>query len=186
MGKAAIESSKKSKGGKKRYLVLSEKDVKILKRDAKEVAATHEISNVCCVVKDNSNPAIFGYATTTSENTAQNLAHVFTTDSPEKAAEILSVICEGFIPSRGKSRNLHHEDALVPMETDSPSPPSGTTNQITAPSSSTSQPTAPPTTPSSGIGSSMGSSRFRSDQIVSRMKLFFQGGSTSKNDLLGS
>ena len=33
--KAAIESSKKSKGGKKRYLVLSEKDVKILKRDAK-------------------------------------------------------------------------------------------------------------------------------------------------------
>ena len=104
----------------------------------------------------------------------------------EKAAEILSVICEGFIPSRGKSRNLHHEDALVPMETDSPSPPSGTAHQITAPSSSTSQPTAPPTTPSSGIGSSMGSSRFRSDQIVSRMKLFFQGGSTSKNDLLGS
>ena len=33
--KAAIESSKKSKGGKKRYLVLSEKDVRILKRDAK-------------------------------------------------------------------------------------------------------------------------------------------------------
>jgi hypothetical protein len=91
--KAAIESSKKSKGGKKRYLVLSEKDVRILKRDAKEVAATHEISNVCCVVRDKSNPAIFGYATTTSENTAQNLAHVFTTDSQEKAAEILSVIC---------------------------------------------------------------------------------------------
>jgi len=73
------------------------------------------------------------------------------------------------------------------METDSPSPPSGTTHQISAPSLSTSQPTAPPTTPSSGIGSSIGSSsRFRSDQIVSRMKLFFQGGSTSKNDLLGS
>ena len=47
-----------------------------------EVAATHEISNVCCVVRDNNNPAIFGYATTTTENTAQNLAHVFTTDSP--------------------------------------------------------------------------------------------------------
>ena len=45
------------------------------------MAATHEISNVCCVVRDKSNPAIFGYATTTSENTAQNLAHVFTTDS---------------------------------------------------------------------------------------------------------
>ena len=47
-----------------------------------EIAATHEISNVCCVVRDNNNPAIFGYATTTTENTAQNLAHVFTTDSP--------------------------------------------------------------------------------------------------------
>ena len=33
--KAAIESSKKSKGGRQRFLVLSENDVKILKRDAK-------------------------------------------------------------------------------------------------------------------------------------------------------
>jgi hypothetical protein len=33
--KLAIESSKKSKGGRSRFLVLSEKDVKILKRDAK-------------------------------------------------------------------------------------------------------------------------------------------------------
>ena len=33
--KSAIESSKKSKGGRQRFLVLSEKDVKILKRDAK-------------------------------------------------------------------------------------------------------------------------------------------------------
>ena len=47
-----------------------------------EVATTHEISHVCCVVRDNENPAIFGYATTTAENTAQNLAHVYTTDSP--------------------------------------------------------------------------------------------------------
>ena len=73
------------------------------------------------------------------------------------------------------------------METESPSPPSGTTTAQTniAPSSST-QPTAPPTTPSSGIGSSIGGSRFRSDQIVSRMKLFFQGGSHSKSDLLSN
>ena len=33
--KAAIESSKKSKGGRQRFLVLSENDIKILKRDAK-------------------------------------------------------------------------------------------------------------------------------------------------------
>lgn len=33
--KAAIENSKKVKGGKRRYLVLSEKDVKVIKRDAK-------------------------------------------------------------------------------------------------------------------------------------------------------
>ena len=33
--KAAIEGSKRSKGGKRRYLVLDEKTVKILKRDAK-------------------------------------------------------------------------------------------------------------------------------------------------------
>ena len=70
------------------------------------------------------------------------------------------------------------------METDSPSPPSGTPQQAIISSSSTSQPSAPPTTPSSGVGSSIGGSRFRSDQIVSRMKLFFQGSSSSKNDLL--
>ena len=67
------------------------------------------------------------------------------------------------------------------METDSPSPPSG---PVQPTSNSASQPTAPPTTPSSGVGGSVGSSRFRSDQIVSRMKLFFQGGSSSKSDLL--
>lgn len=94
-------------------------------------------------------------------------------------------MCEGFIPGREKSWKLHHEDALVPMETDSPSPPSGTTQQSVS-SSSASQPTAPPTTPSPGIGGSIGSSRFRSDQIVSRMKLFFQGSSASKSDLLSS
>ncbi len=33
--KQAIESSRKSKGGRSRFMVLSEKDVKILKRDAK-------------------------------------------------------------------------------------------------------------------------------------------------------
>ena len=70
------------------------------------------------------------------------------------------------------------------METDSPSPPSGTPQQAIISSSSTSQPSAPPTTPSSGVGSSIGGSRFRSDQIVSRMKLFFQGSSSSKSDLL--
>ena len=70
------------------------------------------------------------------------------------------------------------------METDSPSPPSGTPQQALISSSSTSQPSAPPTTPSSGVGSSIGGSRFRSDQIVSRMKLFFQGSSSSKSDLL--
>ena len=102
----------------------------------------------------------------------------------EKAAEILSVICEGFTTSRGKSRKLHHEDALVPMETDSPSPPSGTAQQTNISLSSTNPPTAPPTTPSSGIGSAIGGSRFRSDQIVSRMKLFFQGGSSSRSDIL--
>ena len=40
--KLAIESSKKSKGGRSRFLVLTEKDVKILKRDAKVTG--------CCLI----------------------------------------------------------------------------------------------------------------------------------------
>ena len=85
------------------------------------------------------------------------------------------------MPGRGKIRKLHHEDPLVPMETDSPSPPSGTAQQSIGTSFSTNPPSAPPTTPSSGVGA-IGGSRFRSDQIVSRMKLFFQSGSSSKTD----
>ena len=74
--------------------MLSEKAVKILKRDAKEEVTSHEISQICCVVRDSENPQIFGYATTTAESQAQaqNTAHVFTTDSNVKQFVLTLVI----------------------------------------------------------------------------------------------
>ena len=48
--KAAIESSKKSKGGRQRFLVLSENDVKILKRDAKVRTGRSNLMILCYFV----------------------------------------------------------------------------------------------------------------------------------------
>lgn len=55
-----------------------------------ELVTSHEISNVCCVVRDPSNASILGYVTTTGSGQetnaattgqSKNVAHVFTTDS---------------------------------------------------------------------------------------------------------
>ena len=46
-----------------------------------EVVTTHEITNVCCVVRDTSNPKVFGYVTTTETGKARNMSHVFTADT---------------------------------------------------------------------------------------------------------
>lgn len=46
-----------------------------------ELVTCHEISNVCCVLRDPANPSIFGYVTTTETGQSKNVAHVITTDS---------------------------------------------------------------------------------------------------------
>ena len=66
----------------------------------------------------------------------------------EKASEILGVICEGFSEERSKK----HSDKLEPQV------------EVEAESSLTPSPPEQP------------QSRFKSDHIVSRMRLFFQGG----------
>ena len=81
--------------------------------------------------------------TATESGQSKNTAHVFTTDSQEKASEILSVICEGY----NVDKKLEKSDKLEP-ESGTPSPPE-----------------------SANKG-------FKSDHIVSRMKLFFQGRDT--------
>ena len=67
-------------------------DLKALILLLQEEMTRHEISQICCVVRDEGNPNIFGYATTTSEDTAQNTAHVFTTESPVSNGKCLSRI----------------------------------------------------------------------------------------------
>ena len=48
---------------------------------SQELVTSHEISNVCCVVRDNIHPNTFGYVTATESGQSKNTAHVFTTDS---------------------------------------------------------------------------------------------------------
>ncbi len=91
----------------------------------------------------------------------------------EKASEILSVICEGFSVHCEKSR-LHHEDILEASKDSTPSPPSSSSSSIAAkPVKPISEKPVP------------AQSRFRSDQLVSRMKQFFQGTSSTDRSTLG-
>ena len=49
-----------------------------------EEVTTHDIDQVCCVVRDKDNAAIFGYVTATQtagSSSSQTIAHVFTIDS---------------------------------------------------------------------------------------------------------
>ena len=55
-----------------------------------EEIGRHEISAICCVVRDEDRPNVFGYATTTSESTAENSAHVFTLDTPVSTLKIVT------------------------------------------------------------------------------------------------
>ena len=71
----------------------------------------------------------------------------------EKASEILAVICEGY--SKETHGSKRHTDKLEPSGGGSSGTPS------------------PPETSSTP-------SRFKSDHIVSRMRLFFQGSSTKE------
>lgn len=155
--KSAIDTSKKAKPGsshgpRTRFIILSEKWIKILKRDGKELVAKHDVSSICCVVQDATDPSYFGYITTDGNNGTgeggTKYSHVFATGCKGKTFEILMVVCEGFTNAVAKTKSFH-QDALT---------------SATSPSSPTS-------------GSISVSSRFRSDQIVSRMKLFFQGSS---------
>ena len=49
-----------------------------------EEVTTHDIDQVCCVVRDKDNASIFGYVTATQtagSSSSQTIAHVFTIDS---------------------------------------------------------------------------------------------------------
>lgn len=93
-GAASGENRGKTSGsGRTRYLKLSERSLKVLKRDAREVVAKHPVSNVCCVVRDTVEPGFFGYITASEGSGAiVRHTHVFSTECVGKTSEILKVL----------------------------------------------------------------------------------------------
>ncbi len=82
---SAIETGKRAKSGstnaaRPRFIMLSERSIKVLKRDTREVVTKHPVSSVCCVVRDPAEPAFFGYITTEPAINNQRYSHVFSTD----------------------------------------------------------------------------------------------------------
>ena len=86
------------------------------------------------------------------------------------------MICDGFSARSETSKNLRHDDTLEASKDSTPSPPS---------SSASSSIAAKPVKSTDPAKPSASQSRFRSDQLVSRMKQFFQG-SGDRSGISGS
>lgn len=149
---AAIDTAKKSKNStsnapRSRYLVLSEKNIRVLKRETKEIVTRHPMSAIRCIVRDAGEMTMFGYIAPDPVVNHQNFSHVFSTDCKGKTSEILMVLCEGFEAAIAKTKSFHQDPIPGFYRPDSP-------------------PTKAEAPKSAGN---------KSDHLVSRMKLFFQG-----------
>ena len=135
-------------------LLVSEKSVKISIFEGKDPIHHHLITNISCIVYDTDNMCMFGYITSDIEN-LQRFSHVFSAENKEKASEILTAICNGYKESSSK-----HKESKK--------------------SSSSQKKTGDVELRKLSSGADIKENRAsRSDQLVSRMRNFFQGGDSS-------
>lgn len=187
----AIEKVKKSRDIIKRTgmpttLVITDTEVKTTIFEGQEVLHNHALKNICCVVFDTENVGMFGYITTDINN-MQRFSHVFSADTKDRAAEILSIMCSGF-----QQDALSYPEppaqfgkASTSRKPAKPTTAKPTTAQADAAKSlqkASHKPTTPVTKPK---GLSVASSRNKSDHLVTRMKNFFQGSETTKSSGVG-
>lgn len=164
----AIEKVKTSKDiinktGMPTTVYVSDTEVKITIFEGQEPIHQHQISNICCIVYDTDNMCMFGYITSDIDN-MQRFSHVFSAESREKASEILTAICKGY------KDNLKSPAKEKEMLTVRKSSASKRLSQESENKDSRKVQTSQ--TPKEHRAS-------RSDQLVTRMKNFFQGGESS-------
>jgi len=164
----AIEKVKTSKDiinktGMPTTVYVSDTEVKITIFEGQEPIHQHQISNICCIVYDTDNMCMFGYITSDIDN-MQRFSHVFSAESREKASEILTAICKGYkdnlkSPAKEKETNTVRKSSAskrLSQESENKDSRKVQTSQTTKEHRAS-----------------------RSDQLVTRMKNFFQGGESS-------
>jgi len=164
----AIEKVKTSKDiinrtGMPTTVYVSDNEVKITIFEGQEPIHQHQISNICCIVYDTDNMCMFGYITSDIDN-MQRFSHVFSAESKEKASEILTAICKGYkdnmkTPEKEKDTHTMKKSSAskrLSQEAENKEGRKAQTYQTTKEHRAS-----------------------RSDQLVTRMKNFFQGGDSS-------
>ena len=111
----AIERVKSSKDiinrtGMPVTMSITEKDVRISIFEGEDCLHQHLITNICCIVYDTDNMCMFGYITADIEN-LQRFSHVFSAENKERASEILTAICKGY-KENSKSQAASDKDTL--------------------------------------------------------------------------
>jgi len=164
----AIEKVKTSKDiinrtGMPTTIYVSDTEVKITIFEGQEPIHQHQISNICCIVYDTDNMCMFGYITSDIDN-MQRFSHVFSAESKDKASEILTAICKGYkdnmkTPEKEKETHTMRKSSAnkrLSQESENKDARKVQTSQTTKEHRAS-----------------------RSDQLVTRMKNFFQGGDSS-------
>ena len=138
---------------------------------------TFQIGNISCIVYDTDNMCMFGYITSDIDN-LQRFSHVFSAESKDKASEILTAICRGY--KEGISRTPQpNKEAPAGGKGSTRSKSGGARSK--AGKEQAEKKVIPlqeaailplPTQASSAASRDQRSSR--GDQLVSRMKSFFQ------------
>jgi len=164
----AIEKVKASRdiinrAGMPVMMLISDTDVKITIFEGQEALHQHQITNICCIVYDTDNMCMFGYITADIENLQRN-THVFSAENKEKASEILTAICKGY--KEGASKAVARE-----KDTHSLKKSSGSHKKLYQ--------DIELREPKKQGGQERENRSSRSDQLVTRMRNFFQGNDTA-------
>ena len=159
----AIERVKSSKDiinrtGMPVTMMITEKDVKIVIFEGQDPIQQHLITNICCIVYDTDNMCMFGYITSDVEN-LQRDTHVFSAENKERASEILTAICKGYKEGATKGQNKEREKGKDTIKKSGATKKKQSEVELRKVSS----------------GSDIKDNRAsRSDQLVTRMRNFFQ------------
>ena len=161
----AIEKVKSSKDiinrtGMPVTMMITEKDVKVAIFEGQDPIQQHLITNICCIVYDTDNMCMFGYITSDVKN-MQRHSHVFSAENKERASEILTAICKGYKEGATKSQNKERDKGKDTIKKSS----SGATKK------KPSEVELRKVSSGSDIKENRSS---RSDQLVTRMRNFFQ------------
>jgi len=144
-----------ARNGMKVTMFITGSQVQIARLNGGEQVQKHGVGQISCIVYDTDNMCMFGYITSETEQLTRH-THVFSAENRETASEILTAICNGYKETVGRTverEGRRGRAAKRASQSESDKGPAGQAGREQRHS--------------------------RSDQLVTRMRNFFQGGDQS-------